>query len=131
MILPFLGRLSFETRNKLNRCIRNQLPFRLMRIAFQLKTHLSSLFKFKTSIIKYLCSHLIHKFSCSCCNTTYYGETERHLFVRASGHLEITSMTESGLAIQKSLPLWTIFIIKRDKTEPNRNIYNHPLELFA
>ena len=31
---------------------------------------------------------------CSCCNATYYGETKRHLFVRASEHLGITPLTQ-------------------------------------
>ena len=70
IILPFLGHLSFETRNRLNSCIRNQLPSCSLRIAFQSKICLSSLFKFKESIPKYLRSHLIYKFSCSCCNAT-------------------------------------------------------------
>ena len=30
---------------------------------------------------------------CSCCNTTYYGQTQRHFFVRASEHLGITPLT--------------------------------------
>ena len=75
IILPFLGHLSFETRNRLNNCIRNQLPSCSLRIAFQSKTCLSSLFKFKDSISKYLHSHLIYKLSCCSCNATYYGET--------------------------------------------------------
>ena len=54
IILPFLGHLSFETRNRLNSCIRNQLPSCSLKIAFQSKTHLSSLFKFKEGIPKYL-----------------------------------------------------------------------------
>ena len=91
IILPFLGHLTFETRNRLNSCIRNQLPSGSLSIAFQSKTHLSSLFK---SLPKYLRSHLIYKFSCSCCNATYYGETERQLFVRASEHPGITPLTQ-------------------------------------
>ena len=94
IILPFFGHLSFEIRNRLNSCIRNQLPSCSLRIAFQSKTHLSSLFKFKESIPKYLRLHLIYKFSCGCCNATYYGQTERHLFVRASEHLGITPLTQ-------------------------------------
>ena len=157
IILPFLGHLSFETRNRLNSCIRNQLPSCLLRIAFQSKTHLSSLFKFKKSIPKYLRLHLIYTFLCSCCNTTYFGETERHLFVRASEHLGITPLTQKRVmsAImdhilleghnatydyfsilipennQFKLHLKESLLIKRDKRELNRNIYTHPLELFA
>ena len=53
-ILPFLGHLSLGTRNRLNSCIRNQLHSGSLRIAFQSKIHLPSLFKFKDSILKYL-----------------------------------------------------------------------------
>ena len=31
---------------------------------------------------------------CSCCRATYYGETKRHLFVRASENLGITPLTQ-------------------------------------
>ena len=59
IILPFLGHLSFETRNRLYSCIRKKLPSCSLRTAFQSKkTHLSNLFKFKESIPKYLCLHL-------------------------------------------------------------------------
>ena len=30
---------------------------------------------------------------CSCCSATYYGQTQRHFFVRASEHLGITPLT--------------------------------------
>ena len=30
---------------------------------------------------------------CSCCNATYYGQTQRHFFVRASEYLGITLLT--------------------------------------
>ena len=47
IILPFLCHLSFETRNRLNSCKRNQLISCSLRIEFQSKTHLSGLFKLK------------------------------------------------------------------------------------
>ena len=161
IILPFLGHLSFEARNRLNSCIRHQLPSCSLRIAFQSKTLLSSLFKFKDSIPKYLCSRLIYKLSCTCCNTTYYGETERHLFARASGHLGITPLTQKRVKNPKKsaimdhillerhnakyddfsilipennqfkLHLKESLLIKRDKPEFNKNIYTHSLELFS
>ena len=37
IVLPFLGRLSFETRNRLSSCIKNQLPFCSLKIAYQSK----------------------------------------------------------------------------------------------
>ena len=159
IILPFLGHLTFETRNRLYSCIRNQLPSCSLRIAFQSRTCLSNLFKFKESIPKYLCLHLIYKFLCSCCNASYYGETERQLFVRASEHLGITPLTKKRVKnSQKStiidhilleshnatyndflifipeksqfkLHLKELLLIKRDTLELYRNIYTHRLKL--
>ena len=59
IILPFWGNLSFETENRLNSCIRNQLPSCSLRIAFQSKNRLFSLFKFRQSIPKYFRLHLL------------------------------------------------------------------------
>ena len=59
IILPFWGNLSFETENRLNSCIRNQIPSCSLRIAFQSKTRLFSLFKFRESIPKYFRLHLL------------------------------------------------------------------------
>ena len=87
-----MGCLSSETKSRLNSCIRNQLPFCSLRNAFKSKTGLSSLSKFKDCIPKYLPSHLICNFSCSCCSATYYGETGRHLFVQALEHLGMTPL---------------------------------------
>ena len=94
IVLPFLGCSSLETRNRLNSCIINQLPFCSLIIAFKSKTRLSSLFKLRASILKYFCSHLIYKLSCSCCNAAHYGESNRDLFVRVSEHLGIISLTQ-------------------------------------
>ena len=96
----------------------------------------------------------------NCCNTTYYGESERHFFVRASEHLGMTPLTGKRVKNPKmsaifdhillkgheaSLEDFTILLkenskfklhlkesllIKRDKLEYNRNICSYPLELF-
>ena len=97
---------------------------------------------------------------CSCCNATYYGETKRHLVVRASEHLGITPLTQKRVKNPKKssiidhilleghnaiygdfsilttecnefkLHLKESLLIKRDKPELNRTCYTHPLELF-
>ena len=59
---------------------------------FQSKNRLSNLCKFKDSIPLYLRSYLIYKFQCSNCNITYYGETERHLKVRAGEHISTSPL---------------------------------------
>ena len=112
IILQLLGHLSFETRNRLNSCIRNKLRSCSLWIEFQLKTHQSSLFNFKDSIPKYFRSHVISKFSCSYSNPTYYGESERHIFVRASEHLGITPLTQERVKKPKKSAIVDHILIK-------------------
>ena len=38
---------------------------------------------------------------CSCCNASNYGETKKHLFLRASEHLGITPLTQKGVKNRK------------------------------
>ena len=38
---------------------------------------------------------------CSNCNVTYYGKTYRHFFIRASGHMGVSNLTEKRLKIIK------------------------------
>ena len=101
----------------------------------------------------------MYKFNCSCCNATYYGESERRFFVRASEHLGMTHLTGNRVKNPKKsaifdhvlkgydasfedftillkeknkfkLHLKESLLIKRDKPELNRNIYSYPLEDF-
>ena len=82
VVLPFLGKFSLNLRKRLYKTVSKSLPQCNIKVIFQSKNRLSSLFKFKDSIPLYLRSHVIYKFQCSNCNTTYYGETERHLEFR-------------------------------------------------
>ena len=91
---------------------------------------------------------------------TYYGESERPFFVRASEHLGKTPLTGKRVKNPKKsaifdhillkghdasfedfaillkennkikLQLKESLLIKRDKPKLNRNIYSYPLELF-
>ena len=35
----------------------------------------------------------MHKATSSCCNTNYYGQSERHFFVRVAEYLDMTPLT--------------------------------------
>ena len=89
IVLSFLGTQSFLVRKQLKSCIK---PYCSLRIAFWSKTRISSLFRFKDIIPKEISSHLVYKFTCSCSNATYYEESERQFFVRASEHLGMTPL---------------------------------------
>ena len=136
------------------------MPYRSLIIAFQSKTRLSSLFRFKDIIPKEISSHLVYKFMCSCFNATCYRESERHFFVRASELLGMTPLTGKWVKNPKrsailghillnghdasfehftillkennkfKLQLKESLLIKRYTLELNRNIYTYPLEIF-
>ena len=93
LVLPFLGTFSLNLRKRLYKSVNKSLPQCNIKVIFQSKNRLSSLFKFKDSIPLYLRSHLIYKFQCSNCNITYHGETESHLKVRAGNHIGTSPLT--------------------------------------
>ena len=150
-ILPFLGTMSSNLKRKLQTSIRNSLPQCNIKVILKSTNHLSSLFRFKDVIPKELRSHLVYKFSCSSCNATYYGKTERHLNVRSGEHISLSPLTGNRVACKPSaisddlllcehnnssfddfpilycennafkLSLTESILIKRDSPELNRN----------
>ena len=61
IVLLFLGAQSFLVRKRLQSCIRNTIPNCSLRIVFQSKTRLSSIFRFKDIIPKEISSQLVYK----------------------------------------------------------------------
>ena len=92
VVLPFLRKFSLNLRKRLYKSVSKSLPQCNIKVIFQSRNRLSSLFKFKDSIPLYLHSHLICKFQCSNCNITYYGETEHNLKVRAGEHISMSPL---------------------------------------
>ena len=88
-----VGTFSLNLRKRLYKSVSKSLPQWNIKVIFQSKNQLSSFFRFKDSIPLYLRFHLIYKFQCSNCNVTYYGETERHLKVRAGKHISMPPLT--------------------------------------
>ena len=152
IILSFLGTMSSNLKRKLQTSIRNSLPQCNIKVILKSTNHLSSLFRFKDVIPKELRSHLVYKFSCSSCNATYYGKTERHLGLSPltrnrvackpsaiSDHLLLhennnSSFNNSSILCCENnaykLSLRELILIKRDSPELNRNVSSMPLLLF-
>ena len=92
LVLPFLGPLSFENSSHLQKCFKNYIPYCSLNVVYQSRSRISNLFNFKDVVNTKLISHIVYKFMCSCCNAMYYGQTQRHFFLRASEHLGITPL---------------------------------------
>ena len=51
----------------------------------------------------------------SCCNAIYYGQTQRHSFVRASEYLGITSLTGKFLKAHKKFAIFDHMLLDGHK----------------
>ena len=87
--LPFLGNRSFRIRNNINKLIKDHYRDIQVQFIFKSTKRVSSLFRYKDRIPTLVCSNVVYKFSCSGCNATYYGKTNRNLLIRCNEHLGI------------------------------------------
>ena len=83
LVLPYLGQQSFEIRNRIQCCLNKNAPVFKLKVVFQSKKRLPTLFTFKDKINKMLHSNLVYKFKCNIYNDIYYGKTKLHFKVRA------------------------------------------------
>ena len=78
IILPYLSKLSLQIRTRINRVMKNKLPYYNVQFVFQTKCKISNFFTFKDKIPSVLRSGIVYKFQCGSCNATYYGKTKRY-----------------------------------------------------
>ena len=158
--LPYLGKLSLQICTRINREMKNKLPYCNVRFVFQTKCKISNFFTFKDKIPSLLRSSVVYKFKCGSCNATYYGKTKRHFKVRMCEHLGISALTgkrvkgDDDSAIKEQLlfcnhtpdfedfsilaannndfkvKLMEGLLINRDHPPLNKNKQFLPLELF-
>ena len=118
VVLPFLGKFSLNLRKRLYKLDSKSLPQCSIKVIFQSKNWLSSLFKFKDTIPLYLCSHLIYKFQCSNSSIRYCGDTGRHLKVRACEHINMSPLAGKRSNNKKSSAkehcLWSDYVCSFD-----------------
>ena len=80
--LPYLGKLSFQIRTRINRIMKNKLSYCNVQFVFQTKSKISNFCTFKYKIPSVLRSGIVYKFQCGSCSATSYGKTKRHFKVR-------------------------------------------------
>ena len=159
--LPYLGKLSLQIRTRINRIMKNKLPYCNVQFVFQTKCKISNFFTFKDKIPSVLRSGIVYKFQCGSCNATYYGKTNRHFKVRMCEYLGISALTgkrvkgDDDSAIKEHLlfcnhtpdfedfsilatnnndfkvTLMESLLINRDHPPLNKNKQSLPLELFG
>ena len=157
---PYLGKLSLQIRTRINRIMKNKLPYCNVQFVFQTKCKICNFFTFKDKISLVLRSGIVYKFQCGSCNATYYGKTKRHFKVRMCEHLGISALTgnrvkgDDDSAIKEHLlfcnhkpdfedfsilatnnddfkvTLMESLLINRDHPPLNKNKQSLPLEFF-
>ena len=86
--LPYLSEISLQTRTKLRKSLKSMVNSCKLQIVFKSQRKLSNVFRFKDRVPSDLVSP-----TCGRCNSTYYGETDRHLKVRIREHIGISPFT--------------------------------------
>ena len=131
-----------------------------VQIDLKIQRRLSGQFPFKEPLPYDLMSKVTHKYTCGRCNSSYYGETDRHLRVRAGEHICLSPLTfkickpskesvvrdhllfcDNDLSFEEfsvpakafskfSLDIKEILLIKRETPNLNRNTASVELLLF-
>ena len=92
--------------------LKKNAPVFNLKVLFQSRKCLSTLFIFKDKINKMLQSNLVHKFNCNICNDIYYGKTKHHFKVRACEHLGITPLTGKKAKRLKKIQYLIVFSLR-------------------
>ena len=93
LVLPYLGSISLQVWTKIRNAMENISNHSKLQVIFKNKRKLSNMFRFKDCVPHDLVPGVAYEYTCSRCNSSYYGETERHLKVRFGEHIGISLLT--------------------------------------
>ena len=91
--LTYLGYVQLQTRTKLRKSFKSILNCCKLQTVYISQRKLANAFRFKYRLPFDLVSGVVYKYTCGRCNSSYYGETDRHLKVRSGEHIGISSLT--------------------------------------
>ena len=91
--LLYLGEISLQIRLKLRKSLKGLLNSCKLQIVFKSQKKLSNVFNFKDHLLFDVVSGVVYKYTCGRCNSTYYGEPDRHLKVSSGKHIGISPLT--------------------------------------
>ena len=149
---------SLEISGNFLKSLKDLLNSWKLQIVFKSQKKLSNVFCFKDGLPSDWVSGVVYKYTCGRCNSTYYGETNRHLKVRSVEHIVISpstfkktkasSASRDHFLNYNNIPFFEEFtiltnvnnkfdlqikeslLIKRDRSILNKNISSAKLFLF-
>ena len=108
IILPFLGYLSFETRNRLNSCIKSQLPSTFL-LYFSSKPVYLAYLNSKAIFLNTFVHISFIDFRIVAARQRIMVKLRDTFLYERQSIWELLHWHRNGLKIPRSLPLWTIF----------------------
>ena len=90
--LPYEGDIFLQTRTKLRKSFKYFLNCCKLQIILS-QRELAIFFRFKDCLPFDLVPGVVYKYTCGRRNSSYYGETDRHLKVRFGEHIGIPPLT--------------------------------------
>jgi len=91
--LPFLGRLTDQMRRSIKQINKQLIPHKDIIVYFKPGKRISNFFHVKDSTPFELRSHVIYKYTCARCQSSYIGQTARHLRHRIAEHAGTSHLT--------------------------------------
>ena len=91
--LPCPGDISLQTRTKLRKSFKSTVNCCKLQIVFKSQRKLANVFRFKYRLPFDLLSGVVYKYTCGTCNSSYYGEMDRHLKFRSGEHIGVPLLT--------------------------------------
>ena len=89
VVLPYLGKLSLEIRNRLQRYVNKHISNVKLLVIFRSNRRLKTLFRFKDTLPQQLQSFIVYRYTCGVCNDSYIGKADRHSHIQWCEHLKI------------------------------------------
>ena len=91
--LPFLGSLTDQVRRSIKQINKQFMPHKDVIVYFKPGRQVSNFFHVKDSTPFELRSHVVYQYTCAGCNSSYIGQTARHLRHRIAEHTGTSHLT--------------------------------------
>ena len=91
--LPFLGSITDQLRRSFKLINKQYLPHKDIIVYFKPGLRISNFFRVKDKTPFELRSHVIYQYTCAGCNSSYVGQTARHLRHRIAEHSGTSHLT--------------------------------------
>ena len=91
--MSYLWPIPLQVRTKIRNAMKSTLNCCKLQVIFKNKRKLSNMLKFKDRVPCNLVSGVVYEYTCGRCNSSFYGETEKHLKIRSGEHIGISPLT--------------------------------------